>query len=740
MIPKIIHWCWFDKGDKKPLPPVVQQCISSWNKYCPGWEIKLWNEANFDITLNRFTHEAYDAGKLGFVPDYIRAYLLYTYGGVYLDADLELLQNIDLLLENKAFTGVENNYDQGGWLGTGIIGSEAGHPYFKALMDVYDKERFIYPDGSINIRCTSNYVFSNAFQAMYSRKIPKETTVFSDMKLYAKEILYPHNRAAATSDSVSLHHVMATWASLVSVVMPCYNAEKTIGEAIESVLSQTLEKFELIIVDDGSTDSTREIVRSYKDRRILLLENKHDFIGSLNLGMRRASAYFVARMDADDVMLPNRLRLQLDYMNAHPEVDLLGAGMQFFGKNDFLYRPVAGDVSLRDMLHGSRIAHPTVMIRMERMHKLPEFYRREYMYAEDYDLWLRMLDAGLVLRNIPDTVLRYRASEEQTTIVHRQEASEAVERIKARYQSSLTVIISFLNEGIEVERTLENIYKTAAVVPEIILINDASDDGYDYDSISARYGCRYVKHTTRKGVAASRDEGVELCGTEHFLLLDAHVEFYEAGWDLKLLSALKDHPDSILCCQTRVLWETRENARKSPSHTFGAYLAVDRTNILKCRWNHYDPDPDAPVVEVAVVLGGAYAATRRYWQHLHGLKGLINYGMDEELISMKCWMEGGRCLLLKEIVVGHIYRSRFPYPVKNDFVLNNKLFITELFFDGDESAVIQERLKRHYGKQLFERVWNGLDWERVREEREYLLGIARKDRAFFLFKNAELRG
>ncbi|MDR1098004.1 MAG: hypothetical protein LBL57_07730, partial [Tannerella sp.] len=108
MIPKIIHYCWFTKGDGKPLPPLVETCLASWKKYCPDWEIKLWNEENFDVSINDFTREAYEAGKPGFVADYVRAFLMHTYGGVYVDADLELLQNIDSLRENKAFIGVEN--------------------------------------------------------------------------------------------------------------------------------------------------------------------------------------------------------------------------------------------------------------------------------------------------------------------------------------------------------------------------------------------------------------------------------------------------------------------------------------------------------------------------------------------------------------------------------------------------------------------------------------------------------
>jgi glycosyltransferase involved in cell wall biosynthesis len=741
MIPKIIHYCWFDRGDNKPHPSIVTTCIASWKKHCPDWEIKLWNEANFDLSINDFTREAYEAGKLGFVPDYIRAYLLYTYGGVYVDADLELLQNIDFLLENKAFIGIENVLGNPvkGYFGTAIMGAEKSNPYFRAVMNFYENNPFINPDGSINQWCTSNYVFSKTATELYGHIAP-ETTLYGDnLKVYSKEVTYPHNRQQIQPQSISFHYVMASWVLPVSIIMPCHNAETTIAEALESVLNQTLNRFELIIVDDGSTDSTREIIRSFKDRRIVLIEHRHDFIESLNLGMRRASGKYIARMDADDVMLPERLQTQYDYMQAHPEIDLLAAGMQFFGESDYLYNPPEGALTLADMTAVNRIAHPTVMIRRESLKKLPELYRKKYPYAEDYDLWMRMIEAGMTLYNIPHIVLRYRMSDRQITSLHREEQEQSGARIRKRYTPSLTVIIPFLNEGIEMERTVQSIRNTAAFPLEIILINDASGDGYDYRTVAERYGCRYIEHETRKGVAASRDEGVALCNTAHFLLLDAHMEFYKRGWDMELSRALQENPEAILCCQTKILHETRENVRENASRTFGAYLSLSSKDMLKCTWNMTDHSPDTPIIEIPVILGGAYAAGKAYWQQLHGLQGLIRYGMDEEMISLKCWIQGGRCLLLKNLVAGHIYRGKFPYQVKNDDVLHNKILIAELFFDGEAKECILSRLKKYYGQNLFSQVNSNIDSVLLDAEKEYLEGINRKSLAHFLYKNAALR-
>ena len=114
--------------------------------------------------------------------------------------------------------------------------------------------------------------------------------------------------------------------------------------------------------------------------------------------------------------------------------------------------------------------------------------------------------------------------------------------------------------------------------------------------------------------------------------------------------------------------------------------------------------------------------------------------MDEELISVKCRMEGGRCLLMKNITAGHVYRKTFPYPVESRKVLHNRIFTASLLF-GDTTAgkSILEKLRTKYGAALFDGVLAGMNAGLIREEREYLASIAREDIAYFLYKNTELR-
>ena len=121
MIPKVIHYCWFGGN---PLPESAKKCIDSWKKYCPDYEIVEWNENNFDISKNQYCREAYEAGKWAFVSDFARFDIIYKYGGVYFDTDVEVIKPIDSLIEQGAFMGVERNKPINVAPGLGIAASK----------------------------------------------------------------------------------------------------------------------------------------------------------------------------------------------------------------------------------------------------------------------------------------------------------------------------------------------------------------------------------------------------------------------------------------------------------------------------------------------------------------------------------------------------------------------------------------------------------------------------------------
>lgn len=480
----------------------------------------------------------------------------------------------------------------------------------------------------------------------------------------------------------------------ISVCMSMYNAAPYIGDCMRSILQQTFSDFEIIIVDDGSTDNCCDIVESFVDSRITLIKSNHDFIASLNRAMSCAKGKYIARMDADDIMLPHRLDAEYKYMEEHEDVDAVAGYRNIIGKRNenACIGTATSVVSLETMLCGNVVANSTSMIRRARILEKNIEYDRNYLYAEDYNFWVDMLACGLCIHIIPKVLLDYRICDTQVTNVHYADMVVQTERIKqkissilysdfydstriremaSRYETNvstnnkLTVIMPFLNERNEVGNTLQSIRKTIGGNVDIIVINDNSVDDYDYEKVASDYSAFYIKNDCRIGVAACRDLGVELCKTPYFLLLDAHMRFYDKKWNSRLVQLLDNDDRVLLCCQTRFLQKDShgkvETRRECPT-TYGAVSMFQPDSYWPdiC-WNKYERCPNEDIEPIANVLGAGYAASCRYWKYLHGLQGLRKFGCDEALISFKVWREGGRCLLVKDVVIGHIYRDVSPF-------------------------------------------------------------------------------
>lgn len=310
--------------------------------------------------------------------------------------------------------------------------------------------------------------------------------------------------------------------------------------------------------------------------------------------------------------------------------------------------------------------------------------------------------------------------------------------------NSLTIIIPFLNEGDEIRNTVRSIRSTASGNPRILLINDASTDGYDYAAVASQEGCLYVVNQERKGVAASRDLGIGMCTTTYFLLLDGHMRFYEPGWDERLLRLLKKYPDAILCGQTKKLERDEEGNIIAPTHRtcYGAYIQMGGDDLFKANWCYVEPESTTgdACVEIACVLGAAYAGSREFWLRLHGLDGLIYYGGDEELLSTKVWCMGGKCLLVTDWITGHIYRSAFPYEVPSKELVYNRLFILELFYPYEVKRRLFLNMRKQYGA-AFEEAYDLLrkQYASIKEEKRYWQSVSMRPVDGFIRQNMELR-
>ncbi len=150
-IPKVIHYCWFGNN---PKPKSAVKCINSWKKHCSEYKIVEWNESNFDVNCNLYCKQAYENGKWAFVTDYARLWILYNYGGIYFDTDVKMVSNLDDLLENKCFLGIEKS-NRCVQVNTGLgLGCEKGNSVVKTLLDSYSDITFITKTGIDTTTCT----------------------------------------------------------------------------------------------------------------------------------------------------------------------------------------------------------------------------------------------------------------------------------------------------------------------------------------------------------------------------------------------------------------------------------------------------------------------------------------------------------------------------------------------------------------------------------------------------------
>ena len=208
---------------------------------------------------------------------------------------------------------------------------------------------------------------------------------------------------------------------VTSVVMSVYNGQAFLAEAVESILNQTFRDFEFIIIDDGSTDRTAEILTEHerKDGRIRIHRQENNGrAASLNIGIELAQGQYIARMDADDIALPSRLKAQLEFMERHPDVCVLGGAVELIDQQGDVLRtvhPPQEDAEIQSrLLEDNPMWHPTVMMRKE-VASGADGYRKALLDADDYDLWLRISERSK-LANLKAVVLRYRIHSSQASV------------------------------------------------------------------------------------------------------------------------------------------------------------------------------------------------------------------------------------------------------------------------------------------------------------------------------------
>lgn len=231
----------------------------------------------------------------------------------------------------------------------------------------------------------------------------------------------------------------------ISIVLPVYNSTKYIDECLSSILKQTFEDFEIIIIDDGSTDDSLIKIGNHNDDRINVIQNKHNYIESLNIGMSVAKGKYIVRMDADDIMMPNRLEIQHQYMETHPNIDICGSSYELIGaKSRVIQHKLVQEQIISALILYNPICHPSIIMRKDLVKLFSDrnVYNKKYLYGEDYKLWTDLAKKGCQFAVLPDILLKYRISDQQVTFLHQKEMQKTTLMIQYEYIKYICEIIS----------------------------------------------------------------------------------------------------------------------------------------------------------------------------------------------------------------------------------------------------------------------------------------------------------
>jgi glycosyltransferase involved in cell wall biosynthesis len=259
---------------------------------------------------------------------------------------------------------------------------------------------------------------------------------------------------------------------LVTVLMPVYNSELHLKEAIESILNQSYKKIEFLIINDGSTDNSEKIILSYSDSRIRYLKNEINLklIKTLNLGIKAAKGKYIARMDADDISLSKRIEKQVLYLEKHEEIGILGCDFEIINKNNNDARfnrliktvkyPTENAIIKFNLIFNNVILHPATMFKKEIFNVHNIFFEEEYLHVEEYRLWTKYINKTK-FANLPETLFLYRVHEKQISSIHQFIQAENALKVQIEYLETLgyklnktesTQIVSFLKNN---ERIIE---------------------------------------------------------------------------------------------------------------------------------------------------------------------------------------------------------------------------------------------------------------------------------------------
>jgi len=437
-IPKKIHYCWFGG---KPLSSLAEACIESWRKYCPEYEIIEWNESNVDINISFFVRDAFNAKSWAFVSDYVRLYVVYHHGGIYLDTDVEVIKSFDDLLPCQAFIGFEGNE----YINTGSgFGSIKGFHLLDGMMRMYEKLDFNSIKDSL-AKVSSPILITQLLEKHGLMKNGEKQHI-EGLTVFPEDYFCPKNPITRitniTKNTHSIHHYNASWVSAeekalikklddeasiiahkqskrVSIIIPVFNGENYLRQAIDSALSQTYKNIEVIVVNDGSTDGTEGIAKSYGNRIRYFTKKNGGVATALNLGIEKMRGYYFSWLSHDDAYYPEKIETQVEFACQFDDntitvsnwtiIDEFGSFVKNNNLDHRLERMPACFLAFdrKTWLNGCAMLIPKSVF------DKCGCFNEEYRSIQDYDLWFRLTKKNIKFVILAEHLLYSRAHAQQ---------------------------------------------------------------------------------------------------------------------------------------------------------------------------------------------------------------------------------------------------------------------------------------------------------------------------------------
>lgn len=259
---------------------------------------------------------------------------------------------------------------------------------------------------------------------------------------------------------------------LISVILPVYNTEEFVEKSILSILNQTFEDFELLLINDGSTDKSKDIMLSFLDKRIRYIENKNNqgLIRSLNKGLYLSKGQFIARMDADDLCKKERFEKQIDFFQNDNDVDILGTGQYVIGENRCIDHKLTNEENVIHLLLEPPVAHSSVLIKRKNIKLNKLYYDKKALHAEDYKLWIDSSLCGMSIKNIKEYLCGYRFHSNQVSAMNFETQKYISHRLRLGYANRYFNIIGRETEYLTLLMGLN--VKSKGVFEKVLKIHD----------------------------------------------------------------------------------------------------------------------------------------------------------------------------------------------------------------------------------------------------------------------------